>query len=419
MTSKFSYLAAVLLAMLSLVATNVSAQDSESAKDQNLSIAEALTTGKAHLLFRYRYEFVDQDGFAEDANASTLRIRLNYQTGKWNNWSGFTEFDYVTELLLTDFNNLAGSSPDRDQYPVVADVKGPDLNQLYLDYDPTADTKLRFGRQRINLDNQRFVGGVGWRQNEQTYDSATLKFNGFSNTQLFYSYVATVRRIFGAEVPAGSQDHDTHLLNAKIKLGDAWTVTPYYYLIDDNDFAAFSTATFGARATGEIPVGEGKLNLVAEVATQSDAGNNPVSYDAEYFNLGATWALKNGLSLGLAWESLGGDQNVVVENAAFRTPLATLHAFQGWADKFLVTPGAGIDDIFATVKYKAGKWSFTGVYHDFTAQSGSADWGTELDLSAGRKLGDRYGLLFKAAMYDADQHLTDTTKFWIMLTANY
>jgi len=417
MTSKFSYLAAVLLAMLSMVATNVLAQDRESAKDENLSFAEALTSGKAHLLFRYRYEFVDQDGFAEDANASTLRIRLNYQTGKWNNWSGFTEFDYITELLLTDFNSLGGSSPDRDQYPVVADVKGTDLNQLYLDYDPTADTKIRLGRQRILLDNQRFVGGVGWRQNEQVYDSATLKFNGFSNTQLFYSYVTTVRRIFGTEVTGGSHDNDTHLLNAKIKLGDAWTVTPYYYLIDNNDAAAFSTATFGARAAGGIPVGEGKLNLVAEVATQSDAGNNPVSYDAEYFNLGATWAMKNGLSLGLAWESLGGDQNVA--GASFRTPLATLHAFQGWADKFLGTPNAGIDDLFATVKYKAGKWSFTGVYHDFTAQSGSADWGTELDLSAGRKLGDRYGLLFKAAMYDADQHATDTTKFWIMLTANY
>ena len=69
MTSKFSYLAAAMLAILSLVATNVLAQDSESNKDENLGIAEALTSGKAHLLFRYRYEFVDQDGFTEDAHA--------------------------------------------------------------------------------------------------------------------------------------------------------------------------------------------------------------------------------------------------------------------------------------------------------------------------------------------------------------
>jgi hypothetical protein len=188
-------------------------------------------------------------------------------------------------------------------------------------------------------------------------------------------------------------------------------------MIDNKDAAAFSTTTFGARLTGNIPVGDSKLNLVAELATQSDAANNPVSYDAEYFHVAATWPVNKSLTLGAAFESLGGDQNVA--GASFRTPLATLHAFQGWADKFLATPGAGVDDFFVTAKYKYGVWNFTGVYHDFSAESGSADWGTELDLSVGRKISDRYGLLFKAAFYDADQHATDTNKFWIMFTGNY
>ena len=104
---------------------------------------------------------------------------------------------------------------------------------------------------------------------------------------------------------------------------------------------------------------------------------------------------------------------------SFRTPLATLHVFQGWADKFLVTPQAGINDLYFTAKYKFGKWNFTGVFHDFSAQSGSANWGDEIDLSVGRSLGDRYGILFKAALYNADEHATDTTKLWIMLSANY
>ena len=154
-----------------------------------------------------------------------------------------------------------------------------------------------------------------------------------------------------------------------------------------------------------------------EFATQSDAKNNPVDYDADYVHAAATWTLKNGHSLGLAYESLSGDQYRA--GAAFRTPLATLHAFQGWADKFLATPDAGIEDVFATVKYKAGNWNLTGVYHDFTAESGSADWGSEIDLSVGRSLGERYGILFKAALYDAEQHRTDTNKYWVMLTANY
>ena len=414
MISKRSWFVGILATTLCVVAFPAPAQESES---RDLSISEALTTGDAGLFFRYRYEFVDQDGFAEDANASTLRMRLNYRTGKWRDWSGFVEFDYVQELFLRDFNSLGGSSGDRGRYPVVADVKGPDLNQWYLDLDPTDEATLRFGRQRILLDNQRFVGGVGWRQNEQTYDSFSVTYKGFTNTEVFYSYVAAVRRIFGDEVPAGRHDNNTHLLNAKVGLPGGWQVVPYFYYIDNDDAPAFSTSTFGARLTGGLDVGEGKLNLVAELATQSDAADNPVSYDTEYFNVAATWALQNGLSLGIAWESLGGDQ--AVAGASFRTPLATLHAFQGWADKFLATPSAGIDDIYFTARYKYGKWNFTGIYHDFSAESGSADWGDEIDLSVGRSLGDRYGVLFKAAFYNADQHATDTTKLWVMLTASY
>lgn len=397
---------------LLVMATSSNAQESE-----DTSLAAAVTSGEAHVGIRYRFENVDQDGFADDAYASTVRLRLNYQTGSWQNWSGFAEFDYIGELLLTDFNSLGGSSPERNQYPVVADPKGPDLNQLYLDYAPAADTKVRLGRERIVLDNHRFVGDVGWRQNIQTYDGAGINYTGWQDTEVFYRYITAVRTIFGNNVPAGRQDNDTHVLNVKVKLSDDWTVIPYLYLIDNKDVVASSTTTFGARLTGNVTVGGSKLGLVAEFATQSDAANNPVSYDAQYWHVAADWPFSESLTLGLAFESLGGDQNVA--GAAFRTPLATLHAFQGWADKFLATPDAGVNDLFVTAKYKYGVWNFTGVYHDFSAESGSGDWGSEIDLSAGRKLGDRYGLLFKAALYNADQFATDTNKFWIMFTANY
>lgn len=381
------------------------------------SIADAMTSGDAHLGVRYRFENVDQDGFDHDANSSTARLRLNYRTGAWMDWSGFVEFDYIGELLLNDFNSLGGSSPKRNRYPVVADPKGPDLNQLYVDFNPSDDAQLRFGRQRIVLDNHRFVGDVGWRQNIQTYDAIGVTYRGWSRTEVFYSYVSTVQRIFGNDVPGGRHDSGNHLLNIRVSLSDDWRIAPYYYYIDNEDAPAFSTATLGARLTGKVDTGVGTVDVVAELATQSDVSNNPVSYDTEYWHAGASWALTNGLSLGLDYESLGGDQNR--EGASFRTPLATLHAFQGWADKFLATPGAGIDDLFVTVKYKAGDWNLTGVYHDFSAQSGSADWGSEIDVSAGRKIGDRYGILLKAALYDADQHATDTRKFWIMFTADY
>jgi len=100
--------------------------------------------------------------------------------------------------------------------------------------------------------------------------------------------------------------------------------------------------------------------------------------------------------------------------------LATLHAFQGWADRFLSTPAAGLDDLYVTVKFKAGKWNLTGVFHDFSAETGSGDFGTEFDLSAGTKITDNYSILFKGAFFSSDSaSYPDTNKFWIMLVANY
>ncbi|NIL92914.1 MAG: alginate export family protein [Woeseiaceae bacterium] len=404
-----------LLAALPLVAAGQAAGE-EGATDLN----SAITSGKAAISGRYRYEHVDQDNALKNANASTLRFRLNYRTGQWKGWSAFTEFEHIFHVLIDDFNSGAGTSPNRDEYSVVADPKGPDLNQLYFDLDPNDNWKYRFGRQRINLDNQRFVGGVGWRQNEQTFDAATINTKAIAKTALSYTYLNRVRRIFGQSVPAGKERLDGHLLNAKISISDSFSVTPYLYHLDYADAVANSSTTLGARAVGSHPFGSGKLNWLAELARQSDAGDNPTSYDADYVHLNAAYAAGNGMTIGIGYELLGADSGA---GTAFSTPLATLHAFNGWADQFLSTPAAGLEDFYVTFKAKVAKWNLTGVYHDFSSDTGGFDYGDELDASAAYKINDRYGLLLKAAFFSADSSspLTnvDTNKFWVMLTANY
>ena len=428
-----------LLAVLPLAAAGQAAEE-EGAAD----LSSAITSGKASISGRYRYEHVDQDNTLKNANASTLRLRLNYRTGQWNGWSAFAEFDHVFHVLIDDFNSGAGTSPNRSEYSVVADPKGSDLNQMYFDLNPNDDWKYRFGRQRILLDNQRFVGGVGWRQNEQTYDAVTLHTEVISKTALSYSYVNRVRRIFGHSVEAGSDRLDGHLFNAKVSVNENFSVTPYFYFLDysfgdivtplppdatsdqiarrANDIrrAAFSTSTLGARLAGSHPFGSGKFNWLAEFATQSDAGDNPVSYDADYIHLNAAYAAGNSMTLGLGYEVLGADSGA---GTAFKTPLATLHAFNGWADQFLATPPAGLEDVYVSFKLKAGDWNLTAVYHDFSSDAGSFSYGDELDLSGAYKFNDRYGLLLKAAFFSTDSSSplanVDTNKVWVMLTASY
>ena len=199
-----------------LAATSVAAEEVETTND----FTTALTSGELSLGLRARYEFVDQDGFDEDANATTTRLRLNYRTAKWNNWSAFVEFDHVFNILLTDYNSGGNTSPNKGEYPVIADPDGSDLNQMYFDYSSSPDWKFRLGRQRILLDNQRFVGGVGWRQNQQPFAAFRLTTTALGNTKFFYSYLGQVKRIFGETVPGGTNNLDSHLLNIKIDLGD-------------------------------------------------------------------------------------------------------------------------------------------------------------------------------------------------------
>jgi hypothetical protein len=405
---------AALLAFLVAAAAAAAAED----VPNDDAFATALASGDLSIGIRARYEFVGQDGFDKKANATTTRLRLNYKTGSWRDLSAFAEFDHVFNILLTDYNSGAGTSPNKGEYPVIADPDGSDLNQLYLDYGFDPAWNLRLGRQRIVLDNQRFVGGVGWRQNEQTYDAVSATTTALENTTIFYSYIGQVRRVFGQTVSAGKANVNTHLLNGKYEINDDWSVTPYAYLIDDDDTPEFSTSTIGARLDGSLPLLAGKLTLLAEFATQSDYGNAPVSFNANYYHLTATWTDASGLSFGLGLESLGGNSD---PGEAFRTPLATLHAFNGWADKFLTTPAAGLRDTYLSAMVPFGQWKITAVYHDFAAETGSGDYGNEIDFSASRKLTERYGLLLKAAFFSGDSAsaFADTTKIWMMLTANY
>ena len=385
------------------------------ADEAGQGIVAAVSGGNAGLSARYRYEFVDQDSFDDDANASTLLLRLNYETGKWRDWVAFAEFDYVGEVLVNDFNSAAGSSSaNRSRYPVVADPKGPDLNQMFFQYALNDSWRLRVGRQRIVLDDQRFVGGVAWRQNEQTYDGLSLLYQRDSRLGLSYTYVNRVRRIFGTGVAAGSHRQDSHLLRADFSATDNWRIVGYGYLIDNDDAPAFSTDTFGLRSTYSTAAGEGKLALLGEIALQSSAHNAPVDFATEYFRVQAVYSADK-WSLGAGYELLGSDNG-----QGFRTPLATLHLFNGFADKFLATPGDGLEDLYLKLGFAPKPWSLSLQYHEFRADESSERWGHEFDGVASRAFGERYSLLLKLAFFDADAPaFDDTTKFWAMLTARF
>lgn len=372
---------------------------------------------------RYRFEHVDQAGFAKDARASTLRTKLGYKTGELHGFSVMLEAENITAIGSQPYNNTVNG---KTAYPVVADPTGTEMNKAYLQYTGFSDTVLRIGRQDHNLDNQRFIGTVGWRQNDQMYDSAAIINSSLQDTTLVYSYVANVNRIFGDDHPFGDLETKTHVINASYDGWEYGKLTGYGYLIDldDSAVAGLSSKTFGARFTGSLPIEKDfKLLYTAEYARQSDHGDNPTNYDADYWTLEGGVGYK-GLTVKAGYEELGSDNGGTV---SFQTPLATLHKFNGWADKFLATPATGLEDMYGSVFYKVDGTdnelfdgtTFGVVYHDFGAETGGADYGHEWNALIKRNFMEHYSVMLKYADYEADTFATDTQKLWLQLGAKF
>lgn len=375
------------------------------------SFTEALKDGKASLGFRYRFEDVSQDPSAE-ATANTLQTRLNYTSGAYKGFSLFVEMDHVVELGNVDYN----TGPGGETFPgaaTIADPEGTDLNQAYFQYK-SGGSLVKLGRQRILLDDQRFVGGVGWRQNEQTYDAISYTNTSVDGLKLFGAYVNNVNRIFGDDrAPAGDNSNESVLLNANYKVSDSLTVVGYGYLIDNEDLLHYSSDTFGVRVTGKA----GDFAYTAGYATQKDAGDSPLDYSADFIELEGSFKIKP-VKVTLGYQVLGADG----ANGQFITPLATLHKFQGWNDKFLGggtgNIAGGIEDLYGSVGGKIGKVTASVVYHTYESDDssvGAGDLGSEIGIVLKGKAGP-VGLLFKASDYSADDFATDTQKVWLMAT---
>ncbi|MDR7121316.1 alginate export family protein [Rheinheimera soli] len=369
------------------------------------SVQQAVADSKTSLNLRYRFEWVDQDGRPEDALASTLRSRLSWKSGSANGFFVQWELDNVAELGDDKFNNTRNGRAD---YPVVADPKGTDLNQAYLGYK-YGNWLMILGRQRINHNDERFVGGVGWRQNEQTFDGYRLQYEINQAVSLDYSYIYNVNRIFGPTGPTANLNGGLHLFNALLKLDKAHQFAFYGYDMDFDSAAALSNRTLGFSYDGTFD----KVKLHTAYARQSDTGNNPDSYSADYWNLEIGTQLA-AFNLGAGYEVLGSDNG-----KGFITPLATLHKFQGFVDQFLATPGTGIRDLYVKLGTKVGKMAWTAIWHDLSADTGGLDYGTELDLIAAYPLADQIGLMVKYAHYSSDSFATDTSKFWTMVTVSF
>ncbi len=423
------------------------------ADDHLDEFTKALTGGKIKANVRYRYEGVDDDSNDLDkAKASTIRTRLGYGTGSFHGFSVYAEMEDIRKVGKKKFSDGPGPIDDGDgEYDTVADPQETELNQAYIQFSNAYEDSsflIRHGRQRQKWDNDRFIGNVGWRQNEQTYDATLLSAESKKyGLKAMYTHHTNVNRIFGDQAgTAGDFNVTNHNFNVNYSGLDYLNATGYYYLWEGDEevnqlFGDLdSRKTLGLRLKGNYPVSESvKLLGTLEYASQDDykdgqgiSGQDIDSLSYTLFEVGASFKTSMApITVKAGIETLEGD---VDDEASFITPFATLHAFQGWADVFLgsgitgVYGGqtAGIEDTYFSIGTKLYGTKLLAVYHSYEpddSDSTFSDYGTELNLLAVKKFAKHYTVGLKYADFNEKDDFRggdgDVTKFWLWGQINF
>lgn len=366
---------------------------------------------------RLRHESVDQDGLAAEAEALTLRVRAGVEA-KAGRWSAVVEGQATLAIVDDYFDGLHGAATR----PLVADPENIALARAQLRY-ATPSFAVTAGRQRIALDDDRFVGAVPFRQNGQSFDAVRAEITPAKGVKADLTYAWSVRTIWGidgvgARQQAVSGDNLFGNISVQTPVGKA---VAFAYLVDQDEAAMqgfrLSSQSYGVRLDGNRPLGKAKIAWQLSYARQSDWHRNPNHYTADYWLADVAVDL-GGPRFGAGYEILGADKGAAL--TSFQTPLATGFKFQGWADKFLTTPPDGVRDLYASAGWG---WKALGplravtlqaIWHDYRSDRASRSYGDEIGLLASAKLG-KVTASARYAHYDADTFATDTDKFWLQL----
>jgi hypothetical protein len=368
--------------LLLTAAVALAAASSAHAQDVVLkSLAEA----------RLRYEHVEQADLPLEADALTIRAHggIAASIGPLT----ATVIGQGTLALVEDYNDGLAGPANR---PLVADPENVALYVAQLQYR-SAQLVLTAGRQRIALDDERFVGNVGFRQNAQTFDAVRAELAPLPGLKADVTYAWAVRTIWGVD---GEGARPAAIGGDNVFANLSWagplgTLTGFAYLVDQDEAAVqsyrLSSQSYGLRLAGARQLSPGlKLGYLVSYASQSDYARNPSEYRTDYWLADATLET-GGLKLNAGYEVLGAEDGAPF--TSFQTPLGTNFKFQGWADKFLATPPNGLRDLYGGASYawgEVGPFATLGVqavYHRFESDRLGLDYGEEIDLLASAGIG--------------------------------
>jgi len=350
--------------------------------------------------FEYRHGF--QDVFAEGQEPSAFvsqrsSLLIGYKSPKVS-----------TFLDLQDVSVWG----DRPQLSFAAGGQqggtGFRVNQAWAEIQLGNGLSTKFGRQILNYDDQRILGGVGWLQRQRTHDVAILRYKktglkidlaaGFNQTA--QSNTGNIFEATGAGVPLFQYKsiqflHINGDLSEKLNGSFLFLNNTFQDPEDPANPDADTRGVSSRQTTGVYgKYKSGKFGLDFSTYLQfGEIGSNDLfgfqsSVNATY-KVGST-------VLGVGGEYLSGDEDGGSDGEidAFFPLFGTNHKFNGYQDFFFVgrhANNAGLIDINAKAVFKTGATnSLTVAGHYFSTADDTAALegylGTSFDLVFKQKI---------------------------------
>lgn len=386
-------------------------------------LGDALLSGTFKLDVRARHEMADQDGLSRRASANTVRTRISYEVGKWRGFSALVEAENIFVPGDDRFNDTING---RSDFPVVRDAPTTELNQYWLGYAIPGGGVVKLGRQSIDLGARTFVTSARFRQNQQTYDAATIIARPLPDLTLLFGYTWTIDRTVGEDAVDGDWNTATHMAHVAYDGLPPVEIAGYALAMDLDERPALSALTLGARFDGTFPHTDStSLITRGELAWQTDYADNPTDF-SEVLILAEAGAGIAGLEGVLGYRRQSGNGR-----AALQTTIGMKHSNRGWADKFSTTPPHGLVNTYVALTIEPGflaildlgpqtrQWldrtQIRAGYNRFSSDGGGTRYGTEFDIGFRQRLYDRLEFLLEYADYRAKSYATDTRKMWVTL----
>jgi len=292
------------------------------------------------------------------------------------------------------------------------DIGSTFISEAWGQYYFNSDWSIKFGRQIISYDNQRFLGGLEWAQQGRRHDALLLIYNDTDKKS---------RLDFGL---AFNQDDD--IPEPALLQGDGATFfsgNNYKYLqygwyhkdfsdgklsvlalnagYQNGDSTLSNKQTFGL--IGNKKFGNVALNGDLYYQTGEFTGRD---VNAMLFGINATF--KTSITpITIGYESISGtdadDTSGEIRN--FSPDFGTNHAFNGLMDYFFVGPAngnVGVQDFYLKTKFKAGKGALLAHVHGFL--TGSTQFNSETGDELSKYMGTEIDLVYNVNL-DKDVNL--------------